>query len=196
MARIISASVALSLLLAMSVGPAQARITHHHKALRDVEDTAAKPVGRASAKTVGSVSTAAFVENAARGDIYEIRASKLAMERSKSRPIKQFAAEMIKAHTKTTAGLKAAVAKGHVRVRVPTDLDARRQGLFNNLHASSGVEFDRRYVAQQIAAHTEALDLMKGYARHGDNKVLKAAAGKTAPLVSSHLDMARSLPGS
>jgi putative membrane protein len=181
-------------ILAAAAG-ASAQMASQNKPSRDAGDAVAKPVGMASATTLGSFTTPAFVQNAARGDMFEIRASKLAEEKSSSAEIKKFAAEMITAHTQTTAGLKAAIAEGHVKTPVPTKLDARRQGMLNNLRASSGAEFDKRYVAQQIAAHQETLDLMKGYADHGHNDALKAAAAKTAPLVQDHLDMAKALPG-
>ncbi len=182
--------VALLLASSASAQPASA-----NKPMRDMGDTMAKPVGMASATTLGSVSSSAFVQNAARSDMFEIRASKLAETKSSSPELKKFAAEMIKGHMKTTAGLKKAIAEGDVNTPIPAGLDKRRKGMLENLRASSGPEFDKRYVAQQIAAHQEALDLMKGYADHGDNPALKAAAGKTAPIVQMHLDMAKRLPG-
>jgi len=190
----IFASLAAPLALACA-WPAASQIASQTKPERDAGDTVAKPVGAMSSHTVGAYSTSGFVENAARSDMFEIRASKLAVERATSSQIKQFAAQMIAAHTKTTAGLEAAMKEGGVTTPIPTNLDSRRQGLLDNLRASIGSEFDKRYVAQQIAAHKEALALMKGYSAHGDNAALRAAAAKTAPLVAEHLKMAEALPG-
>jgi putative membrane protein len=187
--------LALALPVALIATVAAAQPASQNKPMRDAGDALSKPVGMASADTLGSMNSSAFVENAARSDMYEIRAGKLAEQKSSNRQIKAFARKMVAAHTKTTAGLKAAIAEGHVNVAVPTGLDQRRKGMLDNLRASSGAEFDKRYVAQQIAAHEEALSLMKGYADHGDNEALKAAAAKTAPLVQQHLDMAKQLPG-
>lgn len=136
-----------------------------------------------------------FVTKAAQSDEFEKSEGLLAERRSHNPHVKKFAAMMVSAHTKTTMGLKKAIAEGHVKTAVATKLDARRQGMIDNLRASSGAEFDKRYVAQQIAAHHETLDLMKGYAEHGHNDALKDAASKTAPLVKSHLEMAKALPG-
>jgi putative membrane protein len=163
--------------------------------MRDAGDAMAKPVGMASASTLGSMKASAFVENAARSDMYEIKAAKLAEVKSSDPAIEKFAHAMIPAHTETTLGLKAALRRSGLHISPPTMLDARRQGMLDNLKASSGAEFDKRYVAQQVAAHEEALALMQGYAAHGDNAALQAAAAKTAPLVQSHLDMAKQLPG-
>jgi putative membrane protein len=191
---ILSATLAAALAVG-SASPAASQVASQTKPERDAGDTVAKPVGAMSSHTVGAYSTSGFVENAARGDMFEIRASQLAEERASSSEIKKFAAQMVAAHTKTTAGLKAAMKEGGVTTPIPTGLDARRQGLLDNLRASNGAEFDKRYVAQQIAAHKEALALMKGYAAHGDNPALRAAAAKTAPIVADHLHMAEALPG-
>ena len=194
MRRPILLTAALPLALILVTG-ATSQVTSQSKPSRDAGDAVAVPVGVASATTLGSFATPAFVQNAARSDMYEIRAAKLAEEKSSTPEIKKFAAEMIKAHTKTTVGLKKAIAMGHVKTAFPTRLDARRQGMIDNLRASSGGEFDKRNVAQQIAAHQETLDLMKGYAARGHNDALKDAASKTAALVESHLEMAKALPG-
>jgi putative membrane protein len=188
-------AIALPAALSLFAVQASAQMTAQNKPTRDAGDAVAKPVGMASAATLGAYTSSAFVQNAARSDMYEIRAGKLAEAKSSSPEIKKFAAAMVRAHTKTTAGLKAAIAKGGVKTLIPAGLDDRRKGMLDNLRASNGAEFDKRYVTQQIAAHQEALDLMKGYADHGDNDALKEAAAKTAPLVADHLQMAKALPG-
>jgi len=194
MRRPVLLAAALPLAVMLATGAAS-QVTSQSKPSRDAGDRVAGPVGVASATTLGSFTTPAFVQNAARSDMYEIRAAKLAEERSSTPEIKKFAAEMVTAHTKTTMGLREAIAMGHVKTAIPTKLDARRQGMIDNLRASSGGEFDKRNVAQQIAAHQETLDLMKGYAARGHNDALKDAASKTAALVESHLEMAKALPG-
>ena len=75
----------------------------------------------------------------------------------------------------------------------PTGLDERRKGLIDNLNAASAADFDKVYLSQQEAAHTEALDLMKGYADHGDDAGLKAAASKAVPKIQAHLDKVKAL---
>lgn len=188
-------AVALPATLTLYLAGASAQIAAHPNPLRDAGDQLSKPVGMASAKTLGSFTAKAFVDNAARSDMYEIEAGKLAESRASSPKIKAFAADMVAAHTKTTAGLKEAIASGKIGITPPVALDQRRQGMLDNLRASKGGEFDKRYVAQQIAAHQETLDLMRGYAENGDKDALKAAAAKTAPLVAKHLEMAKALPG-
>ena len=163
------------------------------KPVADAQDAAAGPVGLASASTLGSVNTGAFVDNAAQSDMYEIQASKLAEARASTPAIKTFAKQMIKDHTKTTAELKGIVGKGGIDAKLPVKLDNRRQGLIDNLKGETGAAFEARYADQQKASHREALTLLKGYADHGDNADLKGFAAKNAPTVQMHLDMADKL---
>jgi putative membrane protein len=199
MERVMRASLILTAsiiaLITLPQAPVSAQPASSSAPIRDAGDAASKAVGVASADTLGSYNAGAFVDNAARGDMYEIRAGQMAEVKAMSPEIKAFGARMVKAHTKTTEALKAALAQSGAKASIPDDLDARRKGLLENLRASSGAEFDRRYVAQQIAAHEEARDLMKGYAEHGDNPTLKAAAAKTLIVVDRHLRMLKKLPG-
>jgi putative membrane protein len=165
------------------------------KPVNDIQDAAAGPVGLASAATLGSRDTGAFVTNAAMSDMFEIQASKLAEQKSQSSAVKTFAKQMIKDHTMTSSQLKGMIGKG-VKATIPTDLDQRRKGMIDNLTASQGKDFDTRYAAQQAAAHQEAVTLFTGYAKNGDNADLKAWAGKTAPKLQQHAGMAKQLASS
>ncbi|HWF01245.1 MAG TPA: DUF4142 domain-containing protein [Caulobacteraceae bacterium] len=177
---------ALAALIAAGAHAQQA--TSRVSAGRVAGDAAAGPVGLTSASTIGSMNTHAFVENAARSDMYEIQASKMALARSHNPHVKAFAERMIRDHTHTTAELKSHLPPG---VAPPSDLDARRSGMLDNLR--EGKEFDKRFVAQQVTAHEEALTLMRGFAKRGDNPRLKVLAGQTAPLIEHHLQMAKQL---
>ena len=157
------------------------------------QDSAAAVVG-AVGGVAGAATVASFVDNASQSDMYETSASKLALTRSKSPGIKKYAQGMISAHAKTTAELKKIVAGGTTGdAKIAAALDNRRQGLIDNLMHASDSDFDARYVDQQAAAHREAGELMKTYAKVGTNDALKAFAAKTAPTIDMHLDMVKAL---
>ena len=160
-----------------------------------VQDSAAAVVGPISAATAGSLSAQAFVENAARSDMYETQSSELALTRFKSAAIKKCATMMIAAHKATTKELKGLVdgGKAGADVKIPVALDERRQGLIDNLKSASDSDFDARYVDQQAAAHREAAILMDGYGAAGSNADLKTMAKATAPKVKAHLNMVEGL---
>lgn len=159
-------------------------------AVDKAQDTTAGAVGALAAAT--PTNAQGFVDAAAMGDMYEIKAAQMAETRSTSPAVKAFAAMMIKDHTKTTAGMKAFLAK-NTTFKAPTDLDQRRTGMLDNLKSAQDKDFDRTYLDQQTAAHSEMLTLMKGFADHGDNADLQGMASKTAPKVQEHLDKAKAL---
>ncbi len=100
---------------------------------------------------------------------------------------------MVKAHTETTDKLKSTLASINANVSPPAHLDDRRQGMIDELRGAKDADFDARYLAQQIDAHREALILMRGYAKSGDNPAVRKLASQTVALVQSHLNMAEHL---
>ena len=163
------------------------------EAVDKTQDMASAPVGQTSAATMGGNMVSAYVPNAAMGDMYEIQAADVAAERSTNADVKMLA-EMIKAdHTAASTKFKALVPTAAPDVALPTVLDERRQGLVDNLKSAPAANFDKVYLDQQEAAHTEALSLMQGYAENGGDAGLKAAAGEIAPHVQEHLDKVKSI---
>jgi len=160
-------------------------------ALGKAEDTAGAAVGGASAPLVNTAD--AYVTAAAVGDLYEIESSKLALERSRSAGVKKFAQQMVTDHTATTAKLKSTIAGAGLTLTPPAALDARRQGMLDNLKAASAADFDKVYLDQQTAAHQEALTVHTSFAEDGDNDALKKLAAETAPKVQHHFDMVKQL---
>ena len=159
-----------------------------------VQDVAAGPVGVVSAATAGGFTTTGFIENAARGDMYEIEAGKIALARSKTAKIKALARMMITDHQMMSDKLKTAIADSRLPAP-PADQDERRKGMLDNLKAAGDSDFDLAYLHQQLAAHLEALTLMKGFQNHGDNAALKTVAAGAAPIVEHHLGMVRDAGG-
>ena len=158
------------------------------------QDAAGAAVGAASASTLGAHDTGAFVSNASQSDMYEIGAAKIAQTRSKNAKIKDFAKSMIAAHTammNEMAPLVKAAGKEPAK-----ELDQRRNGFVDNLKQATDANFDKTYVDQQVAAHEEALTLVKGYADAGDDAGLKAGAAKAVPKVQMHLDKVKAIQAS
>lgn len=133
-----------------------------------------------------------FVDTAAASDQYEIEAGKLAQENGKSQPVKDFGAMMVQDHTKSSNDLKAAA--GNVQgVTVNPQLTAMQKSNLDALR-NAGDNFDTLYKQQQVAAHEQALSLMRSYAETGDAQPLKDFAAKAAPIIDGHLTKARALP--
>jgi len=135
-----------------------------------------------------------YVAAAGASDLFEIRSSQVALQKAQRPEVKAFAQMMIDHHTKTTADLTAAARQGGLNPPPPA-LPAEKEGRIAALQSANGGQVDALYMREQVAGHEEALALHEGYARAGDNAALKAAAAKTAPIVRTHLDRARSLAG-
>jgi putative membrane protein len=158
-------------------------------------DTTAPAAAPATPPEPPPMTAADFVTKAASTDMFEIAEAKMAEKKATSPDVKAFAAMMIKDHTKSTADLKAAIAKSGQALALPTALPADMQAKLDDLSKTSGADFDKTYITQQVEAHTTALGVMQGYAMGGDVPALKDFAGATSKVVHGHLDMADKLQG-
>ena len=134
-----------------------------------------------------------FADKAAKSDAFEIAVAKLAQKEATSTDVKKFAADMIKAHTDSTAKVKAAAASASPAITPNPDLTEDQAEKLADLGKLKGADFDKAYIDGQVDAHEDALSLMQNYAKDGEVASLKAAAGDIAPVVQKHLDMAKAL---
>jgi len=134
-----------------------------------------------------------FVNKAAKSDAYEIASAKLAATNASSQAVKDFAAEMIKAHTDSTAKIKKAAGEASPPITPDATLTSDQQDDLAELGKLKGADFDEKYIDEQKDAHEDALSLMNDYAKNGDVPSLKTAAGEIAPVVQKHLDMVKGL---
>jgi len=164
----------------------------------DGGDVAANPdiaaASDAAAPSAAPASPAqAFADTAAASDTFEVETSKLAATKASSAKVKSFAEQMVKAHTDSTAKLKAAAAAAAPPITPVPALTAAQQAKLAELTAKSGADFDKAYAAAQIEAHQATLDALKGYSASGEVASLKAFATELVPIVTAHLNMAKGL---
>ena len=136
----------------------------------------------------------AFANAAASSDAFEIASSQLAEGQAESAAVKKFAVSMIKAHTESTAKLKAAASAATPAIVPDATLTAEQQQVLDSLKGVKGADFDKAYATAQVDAHQKTLDALKANA--GDNAVpqsLRDFAAKLIPTVAAHLNMAKSL---
>src|SRR6187549_1926231 len=74
-----------------------------------------------------SVSTDEFVKKVAVSDMFEVQASKLALDKKADRDTKPFAKKMVQDHTKTSKELKGLIDSGKVKAALPSALDSEHQ---------------------------------------------------------------------
>lgn len=141
----------------------------------------------------GPRATKAFITQAAQSDEFERREGRLAERRATNPAVRAFARRMVADHTRTTRDLQRAIRRSGMAPPPPPALAPDQKGMLAQLNGMRGRAFDRTYIAQQVDAHQNALQLMNGFAQAGEPPPLREAAKNTAPLIQHHLDMARNL---
>ena len=159
--------------------------------IKDTVNKVTDAIGGTIGKMGASVTSSAdgFVEQAAIGDMYEIEAGRLAMQRSRHDKVRAMARKMIVDHTTSSHHLMAALEMNETRGVAPPakKLDTRRETMLKHLAEASEDEFDRTYLDQQVLAHEETTSLMRSYTEKGDNPQLRSLALSTLPVVERHL---------
>ena len=127
-----------------------------------------------------------FLFKAGAGDIFEIITSQTALKMSSNPNIRAFASMLIADHTQTTNNALATATAAGV-MPPPPELSPMQKNMVSELKAAAPADFDRVFLAQQLAAHQQALALMQGYASQGDVAPLRDVAARTVPIVQGHI---------
>jgi putative membrane protein len=156
--------------------------------------TAAVPMDQAQAqrRAPGRAADMTYVANAGSSDQYEIQSSQLALERSQSNEVREFAQMMIADHNRTTQEVTAAAQRDGLSPPPPM-LMPRHRTMLRQLGAARGRSFDTLYISQQRTAHQEALTLHRTRARTRPDSALSQAAATAVPIVQTHIDHLRHL---
>lgn len=134
-----------------------------------------------------------FPQRMAMSDMFEIQSSQLAAERSQNQNVRQFAQEMVRAHTQTSQQMTQILQNVPNAPALPTTLDAQHQERLNTLRQANAERFDQLYIDQQVEAHDMAHTMLRDYAQSGQIAELRTFASQTAPTVQQHLERAREI---
>jgi putative membrane protein len=173
-------------------------MTHHKPQPGDRPESVSAMVdnvGGWAAKLLSSVSTSkeSFAEIAGMADIYEIKASKMALQRAHRSDVKLFAQQMIKDHARTNDDLKSMLGSLNEPIQPPAKLNTLFQILIDDLSGAPDDDFDKRYLAQQESVHSAAVTLTRTYRDRGDNSALRELAKLAVPFYEGHLKMVQQL---
>ena len=133
-----------------------------------------------------SVGEVCFMEKAANSNQFEIQSSELALKKSTNSAVKKLAQQLIKEHQAAGADLKALAAQyGAVP---PTAVNTQQKALIQTLQGQSGKSFDVTFLAQQVSAHNEAINLFRSYSQPASapNQAVRQFAAKTLPALTGH----------
>lgn len=149
-----------------------------------------RPTGVLDLLSSTGVGANVFVERATIGDTFEIQSSQILLEKSTHPQIRQFAQDMVAAHTAMSAELRALP---EASTRQPSTGDDPMQAKLARLRGYQGDDLNRWYMQMQVEAHREAVTLYESYAQNGEVPALKAYAQKHLPALRAHLQRAEAL---
>lgn len=132
-----------------------------------------------------------FARKAAVGNIFEVETARIAVEKSDSEQVQDFARRMIEDHS--TAQDQLVTLARQEDFTPPVELDQEHQQKLQKLRNASGEEFNRQYIEGQITAHRQTIDLFNTEVEQGKNPQLQDFARETLPILRTHLDMATSI---
>lgn len=127
-----------------------------------------------------------MLQQLAQGNMAEVEAGKIALQKSQNAEVKAFAQQMIDDHTKGLQEVQSvAQSKG---VTLPSELDAKHKALASKLNNLSGDAFDRTYLSQAgVADHKKTHALVQKVQSSAKDADVKALAAKLEPTVAQHL---------
>jgi putative membrane protein len=134
-----------------------------------------------AATAQSSVPAAEFVRQTAIAQMFGMESATLALHKSSSPAIKDFAHDLASTQGAVTSGLRRIVAK-RSDIVLPDRPDGRHLDLLRDLSDKQGAAFDKAYVEAQRSMHHEAALLMERYASEGDDAELKGFAAQSLPV--------------
>jgi putative membrane protein len=152
------------------------------------EETATAPEQAPATGTVVPSQDAVFMMKAADGGRAEVELAKLAMERSTSQPVKEYARRVLDDHAKANEKLREIA--GRKKVPLPDQLTGIYQNLLEQLRAEAPANFDQSYMLAQVAEHKLAVALFRDEKTEGIDPALREFAAGQLPVLEAHLEEA------
>lgn len=134
-----------------------------------------------------------FVNQTAIANMFGVESATLALQKTSSPAIKDFAHRLADDHATATSTLRRITAK-RSDIALPDRPDGKHLDLLRDLADKQGADFDKAYVAAQRRSHQDAAALMERYASEGSDPELKSFAVQTLPVFRDLYRQANELP--
>lgn len=146
---------------------------------------------QAEAKATLAKEDREFIEEAAQGSLFEVKASQLALQKAQLEDVKRFAQRMVDDHTAMTGRLqKVTQPRG---VNLPQQLDKKHQEKIDSLSKKTGADFDKSYVDDIVDGHKKDIDNFEKAAKDAKDPAVKEFASTTMPSLREHLQAVQTL---
>lgn len=134
-----------------------------------------------------------FVNQTAIANMFGVESATLALHKTSSPAIKDFAHRLADDHAAATSSLRRIIAK-RSDIALPDRPDSKHLVLLRDLADKQGADFDRAYVEAQRSTHHESVVTMERYASEGTDPELKSFAAQMLPVFRALDRKAKELP--
>jgi putative membrane protein len=132
-----------------------------------------------------------FLSTAAKDGYAEIQLAQLALQKARTKGVKDLAQKILDDHQKANSDLaKIATTKG---VTLPDSTALTDKASEAKLKAYSGLHFDQAYVSDMVDNHKNAISLFQKEAANGSDPDVKQFASSTVSTLQEHLTTAQEL---
>lgn len=134
-----------------------------------------------------------FVRKVAQGNIAEVMAGKLALQKSKNEKVRSIATMLVAGHSKAQEDLKP-VAATH-KITLPRDTDARHKAMYRRLTRLSGTAFDKAFLKGMVKGHNATVALFRKQMDKGQDSHVREYAAEHLPDIQTHTRMIHDVAG-
>ncbi|HEY8048248.1 MAG TPA: DUF4142 domain-containing protein [Ramlibacter sp.] len=151
--------------------------------------TAAQPAAGANKLSHGDRE---FMEDAAKGDMFEVQFGQLAASKASDPAVKDLGSTLVQDHTKSSDELKQIAQSKNVKMPDKPSWGQRHE--LSKLGKLSGQKFDQEFARYSVKDHQDDIKKFQKEAGKAKDPDVKAFAEKTLPVLRKHLEMAQKLP--
>ncbi|GLW07854.1 hypothetical protein Misp01_29840 [Microtetraspora sp. NBRC 13810] len=128
-----------------------------------------------------------FLAQAHQANLAEIEAGRSAESRGATARVRELGSTLVRDHTKLDGDVRRSADKAGVQL--PGSPDTRQREQLAQVDAKSGKEYDRAWVAMEIAGHRQTLSAIAEEEKNGSSAEVKDLAAAAKPVVQKHLDL-------
>ncbi|HEY2379538.1 MAG TPA: DUF4142 domain-containing protein [Terriglobia bacterium] len=132
-----------------------------------------------------------FMMKTAQADLCDIAAARLALQKSETSDVRDYANMIQNDHTTALEDLSDLMKDKNVPEPETTSADALKD--LNRMSGLSGAEFDREFINMMVADHQKAAEMFRDQIGIAQDADLKKYAEDRLPKLEMHLDKAQSL---
>ena len=133
-----------------------------------------------------------FLTKAGHGNAAEVAMGEMASSKATQPAVQEFGRWMQTDHTMANHQLAAAAASMRATAP-PTQPDQQQQSMAQSMQQLSGAQFDQQYVQHMVSDHQQDVQDYQKEASSTHNRLLKAYAVGTLPVIQAHLAEAQQL---